>query len=273
MLLASLILHGLILMVPVSSEEEVVEEEIEEEEPEDLIGLSALQPASPDPEPEPEAAAPTPAPSPVAAAPAPTRQTPVRNQDLAPPTTQTTPSPTPTDSPSPETISATTPTPETSPTAPTGPTTEEINQARTALSDGVGGLPYIAPPVLIDPDRFVPMSAYAAGETLDPQDPNTWQSGIIGIDLHNEGQPDQIRPNVVIERLRDSLETLGATMTELPGGYPAGHPDRTRLFEVVKDGSPIMYINVIPGDGGYERGNSTIVVQWSRNPNLPPGAE
>lgn|GEM_PF-1420029 len=276
MLLISLLLHGLVLMMPVSSEEVVEEEAVEEEvEEEEMIGLSALQAPPPSPEPEP---VPTPVAAPPAPAPTPAfTPIPRPNPAPAPPPPAPEPEPTPTPEPSATEVEpeeevvvdetetqAGTPQEEGSDDA--AQTAEalaaEVAEARRQLAQGLNQSEYIFDGGSPLPSFFRPQEAYfTASNVADTQDQSIWREGLVGIDWHNDGLPDNVRPEVVIQRLQTTFQSMNATMTELPEGY-----HRTRLFEVVQNGEPILYINIVPGTGNA----STIVVQWDRNPNLPP---
>ncbi|MEO1146935.1 MAG: hypothetical protein AAFY26_15230 [Cyanobacteria bacterium J06638_22] len=263
MLLISILLHGLVLMVPVSSEEvleedemEEVEEDVELEE-EDMIGLSALQAPPPDPEPSPTPVAtlaPTPAFTPIPQAnPAPAPQ----------PTPEATPEPSPEATPTPD---------ETDFAAgggedggPVEDLTQEIAAARTELSGSFGEMG--------SNTGFAPPLSYFRGtETayfLDPDQARSdtrnsayWVDGIIGIDWHdggdNQGLP--LRAEELIARLENQFAQQQMTM-QLVGEYGEGD-----LYEVADAEKTLMFLNIFPAPGN----SSVVVVQWDRNPNLPP---
>ncbi|MEO1211668.1 MAG: hypothetical protein AAFX78_19395 [Cyanobacteria bacterium J06638_20] len=261
MLLISILLHGLVLMVPVSSEEVLEEEEMEEVEEEveleeeDMIGLSALQAPPPEPSPTPVA---TPAPTPAF--------TPIPQANPAPapqPTPEATPEPTPEATPTPD---------ETEYAAgggedgePVEDLTQEIAAARTELSGSFGEMG--------SNTGFAPPLSYFRGtETAYFSDPDQarndtrnsayWVDGIIGIDWHdggdNQGLP--LRAEELIARLESQFAQQQMTM-QLVGEYGEGD-----LYEVADAEKTLMFLNIFPAPGN----SSVVVVQWERNPNLPP---
>jgi len=268
MLLVSLLLHGAFMMMPVASttpvvEEEVVEEEMEEPE-EEAIALSALQ-ATPKPTPK---ASPKPIPTP-----SPTF-TPIQRVNPNPtpvPEVVVSPSPEPTPEAEASPEAEAEPEEEVTDVAATGEEAggeeestevvdEDVAASRTALVDSLGtmeGVLTYGPP----PSYFEPLNAYFTADPRDTKDSTYWVDGLIGIDWYNAGTPETVRPDAVVSRLQSQFEAGGAIMQELPDGYA-----NTRLFEVSKDGQPLLYLNIVPAPGR----SSTVVVQWNRNPNLPP---
>ncbi|WP_439342010.1 hypothetical protein [Vacuolonema iberomarrocanum] len=263
MLLISILLHGLVLMVPVSSEEVLEEEEVEEDvelEDEEMIGLSALQAPPPAPEPEP-VATPTPAPNPTPAF------TPIPQANPAP-----APQPTPEPEPSPEPTPEATPTPdetefaagggeEEDPTGSLEDVGEEVAASRNDLVSSLGAMPGV---LAFGPDSgyFVesaPENYFTVSEFDDSKDDSIWRPGVIGVDWYNQGTA--LRAEEVISRLGNQFRESGAVMEEIPEGY-----GDVPLFRIAKDGQDLLFLSVVPSAGN----SSTVVVQWDRNPNLPP---
>jgi hypothetical protein len=266
MLLISILLHGLVLMVPVSSEEVLEEEEeVEEEvEEEDMIGLSALQAPPPAPEPSPTpVATPAPAPTPVF--------TPIPRANPAPaPQPILTPEPTPEAMPEPSS-EATPPPDETEfaagggegedPTQPVEDVGADVAASRNDLVSSLGTMPGVLP---FGPDSryFVesaPDNYFTVSDFNDSKDSSIWQPGVIGVDWYNQGTA--LRAEEVISRLGNQFRESGAVMEEVPDGY-----GDVPLFRVAKDGQDLLFLSVVPSEGN----SSTVVVQWDRNPNLPP---
>ena len=274
MLWASILIHGLVLFMPVAPEaaedgEEVVAEELEDFD--QAIALSALQ------------APPTLAPK---ASPPPT---PVPRPQFTPvpratpnPVPNVAPTPDPTPSPEAEEPAAETDPPETpeamtdeenatDATDSTGstdatdaladPLPSDVADSRNALLGSLGtmeGVIGLSPLV----SYFRPPDAYfTAADVPDTKDPAYWVEGIVGIDWYNSEFPDNVRPEVIIAQWQAQFAAGGAVMQEVPEGY-----GRTRLFEVIQNEVPLLYLNIVPGTGNA----STVVVQWDRNPNLPP---
>lgn len=269
MLVASVALHALVLMMPIASDPEPAAEP--EETPEETVQLSSLAALRQPPRPAPQPAPPV-RPSPVAMVARPTPVLPKRTNPVPPVTPVVTPTPVAT--PTPAATPAATPSPQASatpslepaaalpqeptPLTPADPLLPAFDpqglQAEFAQSlTSVQGAIALPPP----PDYFDQPERYFTAlpdDILSTKDPSVWVPGIVGIDWFND-----VRPNNALTILQNTVGE--ATLTEVPEGY-GGHP----LYEVQSpDGQPFLYLNIIPAPGNI----STVVVQWSQNPNNP----
>jgi hypothetical protein len=256
MLAFSLLLHGLVLLLPLPSQPEDTPEEKEEEAELQIMNLAPLAETPPPPSPTPAAPSPKPQPAPVAAAPPPvvrSRPNPVPNPNPAP-----TPTPTPTTTsnasaaPAPATDLANEETTEAIVPAEEQEFQDFLGEFQTGL-DGLGaaeaanvGIPYYNFP---QPEAFFTAESIAAADRGDSEP--ELQSGAVTFIWASRR-----RPSEVLSALQERFAGFEINpMTEYGGGD---------LYEV-KKGDTIRYISLVRAKDR----TATFVVIWSRDPNAP----
>jgi hypothetical protein len=256
MLVFSLLLHGLVLLLPLPSQPEDTPEEEEAEM--QIMQLAPLIETPPPPSPTAEAAPtpkPQPAPAPVAAAPAPvvrSRPNPVPN-----PNPQPTPTPTPTPTvsevaPAPATDLANAETTETTVSAEEQEFQDFLGEFQGGL-EGLGaseaanvGIPYYNFP---QPEAFFTAESIVAADSGDG-DPELQPGAVTFI------WASRRRPSEVFSALQERF--AGFELSPM-AGYGGGD-----LYEV-KKGDTIRYISLVRAKDR----TATFVVIWSRDPNAP----
>jgi hypothetical protein len=256
MLVFSLLLHGLVLLLPLPSQPEVAPEEEEAEI--QIMELAPLIEAPPPPSPEPEAAPtpkPPPAPAPVAAAPVPVPQSqpnPVPNPNPEPTPTET--SDTSEALPDLEAEVTDEETTETTISAEEQEFQDFLGEFQTGL-EGLGaaeaanvGIPYYNFP---QPEAFFTADSITAADS-GSGDPALQQGADTFI------WASRRRPSDVFSALQERFAGFEISpMTEYGGG---------ELYEV-KKGDTIRYISLVRAKDR----TATFVVIWSRDPNTPIG--
>jgi len=252
MLLASVALHALVFLIPMSTPEPLPEVEKEEEQVQ-LSSLTPLIQSSPraSTAPSPKAVQPTPLPRPVspvarAAVPPPVSR-PVPNP-IAPPIPSPTVTSTPTESPVPNTASS--------------PLTVEEEQLQdlwgqfqnnlqgVAASETAGlGIPFFLFP---QPELFFTAESLAAADA----DPSLQAEKLPDID--NILWASRRRPADVWLEVQQSFEAQGFIFTQ---AEPFGDGD---VYKMEKAGT-IRYVNLVRA---RDR-SATFVVIWNRDPNQP----
>ncbi|WAL59620.1 hypothetical protein [Thermocoleostomius sinensis] len=280
MLVASLALHGLVLLVPIPSEpESVAEEEPPEEETIDLASLNALieNPSAlptPTPTPTPEAIVPTPSPVPVptpaAVIPSPVPVPVPVPVPIPEPTPEITPEPTPEVSPEPTPADlSVTPTPSDVAPGPTQPlpeafqglTPEQLQQLRDFLAQrealdasaagAIGQTARAAQQAEINCALFAehaPLFFDDCGEaTGEPQR----KPGIFTIEII---LPQ--RRNQILEYYQETFPNY--TFEPIETTYANGE-----VYAMKLDDNPVLYLNIV--SVGL-RGSTKIAVFWLNDP-------
>lgn len=250
MLLASLLLHGIALFVPLTPSSDTTTKD------EETIAIAQLSALTPPPVPTPSPIAtpylsastqPTP---PTKPQPLPVQQV-IIPQPVAQPVLQPQLSPSPTRAPSTDsstTDASTAPTPEPTPVPPPfDPQVPRQNfQASLSNIDGVIGL-QPEPSALENPELYF----------VNPGDRTSdWVAGISEMQWFNDRKPDE-----VLESLQQTYAGEGLVFEAIDEGYGGD-----LLYEVkTTEGEPFFFINLASGRGGA----STILVVWATNPNEP----
>lgn len=281
MLIASLAIHGLILLAPVpSNPESVAEEEPAEEETIDLASLNALVEESapsplPSPSPTPETVVPTPSPlpipSPAAAVPAPLP----KSVPIPVPTSTPTPKPAPEATPTPQPTASATPTPEVipSPIQAAAPvpkalqtlTPEQLQQLRDFLAQreaaeasATGAIGQTARAAQQTPINCGLFEEYAQlffdnceESGVEPQR----KPGIFTVEV----VPSQ-RRNQVLEYYQETFSNY--TFEPIQTLYAEGE-----VYAMKLNNNSVLYLNIV--SVGL-RGSTKIAVLWLNDPTQPP---
>lgn len=270
MLVASVALHGLVLLIPIPSTESIVEEEPVEEEVVDLAALQALQAQrsspqpKPSPTPSPQLVAPTPTPVPI-----PSVAPPIPSPQSVPvpvpaPTPEATPTPTPEATATPSPTPTPTPTPTSTAAVPEAFQTltpeqlqalqnylQQIEANEASAAGAIGQTARAAQQTSINCGLFEDYAqlffADCGGPGVEPQR----RSEIFSVEV----VPSQ-RRNRVLEYYQQAFPDY--TFEPIVGEYADGE-----VYAMKANDNPVLYLNVV--SVGL-RGSTKIAVLWLRDP-------
>lgn len=273
MLIASLTLHGLVLVLPVPSpSESVAEEEHTQEETIDLASLNALLKdplPSPLASPTPEAIVSTPAPLPI---PTPAAVVPVPlPQSIPVPVPEPVSSPAPEAIPTPEPATSATPTPEVTPQAAVAVpevfqnlTPEQLQQLRDFLAQrdaleasaagAIGQTARAAQQAQINCPLFGEYAPFFFDNCGEANGEPQRKPGIFTIEILLPQQR-----NRVLEYYQETFSNY--TFEPMATPYAEGE-----VYAMKLDDNPVLYLNVV--SVGL-RGSTKIAVLWLNNPTEP----
>lgn len=243
MLLISLGLHGLLLLIPMPTQP-LLQSQEPEPQPEETIKISDLliPPSKPSPKPSSK-------PSPKASKLTSKKAAPIPRQQAVslPSASKPQPNPVSTGSPTSEASS----TPQASPEATSTPDAEASDEEFQNLFGKVEGE---VDEKLIDPNLFERPESFYTEESLSAGGKPARKSEIDKIKWISLKTPD-----VVLDELKPQLKGINVEPTT-QGEYGGG-----TVYQI-KKGSSVRYINLVPTKGSI----GTIVIVWSRDPNLSP---
>jgi hypothetical protein len=251
MLAISLILHGLVLVIPIPERDAASEPE-EPEVAEEAIRLSSFMPPPSQPTPTPQVSSPpSPAalPTPVAVSPplpSPSAIAPTQPPPSASPTPEASPEATPEATPATPQPEQTAASPEPSPQ----PFDPQLSQQLFLenFQDIEGEVPIAPGPNVIDQPLMFFTSEEPDAEPV---------SGIRELRWVNDRDPEDVYAS-----LEQSYAQNGNTFRKIESGYGGGS-----LYALQSpEGEPFLYLNLVPGRGGA----STIIAVWDHDPNASP---